>query len=201
MKTTRVALVSSLALALAVPAIAATATDEEKIVSREEVQRAVTVRDLTVVDGAASGVVVNRSNNPVKDIRLAIRYEWLWNNEMRPGKDDPGRTEFYTIPEAIPPGGSVRFTYRPSAPLPQRSDGKFMTIVAPVEFVEIVQAPGTPTGATSGAGQGTTYGAPSRPAEPAPGGIYEPAPRAPSQPPPSATQGAPSGGGTPPVPY
>jgi hypothetical protein len=187
MKTTLV-VASVLAMALATSA-AAVEISQQRIVSRDQVERAVVVRDVTMSDdGEVSGVVVNRSSNPVRDLRLAIRYDWLWRNETRPGTDDPSRAEFYTVPGEIPPGGSVRFNFRSPGPLPRRSDGYFVAVADPIEFVEIVQG-GSPPGTTSGTGTGTGT-APGTGTQPPPsGGAYEPprqppAGTAPSMPPP-----------------
>jgi len=80
---------------------------------------------------------VNRSANPVRDVKLAIQYQWLWKNEMHPGADDPGRTDFSTIPDEIPPGGRVPFTYRSREPLPRRSDGQFEVEARVLSLVQV----------------------------------------------------------------
>jgi hypothetical protein len=152
MKTTIMA-ACGLTLGLLAPA-RAIEVSEQRIVTRDQVQRSVVVHDVTMSDrGDVSGIVVNRSANPMRDLRLAIRYAWLWTDETRPGHDDLSRAESYTVPGEIPPGGSVRFSFRPSRPLERRPDGDYMATAEPVEFLEIVEG-GTAPGTTSGTGSG-----------------------------------------------
>ncbi len=120
------------------------ATDDRKpmttntLFSREhiDIDRSVSVRDVTAEDGTISGVVVNNSGRLLQNVELLIRYGWMWNNEFSPGDDEPSRAVYYTLPEEIPPGGSVPFTYRPELPLPHRADGRFITSVQVVGFTQ-----------------------------------------------------------------
>jgi hypothetical protein len=99
---------------------------KEAVVDPQELKRVVDVVDVRMRDdGEVTGTVVNRSMNPVRDVKLAIQYTWLWRNEMHPGVDDPGHADFYTVPNEIPPGGRAPVTYQPREPLPGRSDGHF----------------------------------------------------------------------------
>ena len=97
----------------------------------------VVVTDLSVDDGAVSGVLVNKSRRLVRDVRLLIRNAWVWKNERYPGNNNPGRAEYYAVPDAILPGESLRFTHAPSSPLPERHDGHFDTSVEVVGFAEV----------------------------------------------------------------
>jgi hypothetical protein len=100
----------------------------ERIVGREVVDSRVAIRDLRVSDEAVTGRLVNLTSNPIRDIRLAVSDEFLWNNETRPGDDSPGRVEFVTVRGEIPPRGEVAFRVD-RQPLPERSDGRFVTDV------------------------------------------------------------------------
>jgi hypothetical protein len=68
-----------------------------------------------IENGEVSGEVVNNSSDTLRDVVLEIRYSWLWTDEYHPGKDDPGRTVYYTASKEIPPGGSARFEYKLAA--------------------------------------------------------------------------------------
>jgi hypothetical protein len=115
---------------------------KEAVVDQRELKRLVEVGNATLMEGGdVTGTVVNRSVNPVRDVKLAIQYMWLWRSEMRPGTDDPGRTDFHTLSDVIPPGERVNFTYRPSAFLPRRADGNFEVHVTVVSLVQIEPAP------------------------------------------------------------
>jgi hypothetical protein len=110
----------------------------ERMVSRDRMRDVVDIRDLRLGDdGLMSGVVVNRSGNPLRDVKLSLRYEWRWNREMRPGDDPPGLDSYYTIPQ-IPAGGQVPFEYRPDSALPARSDGQFVPDADVVSVTEIL---------------------------------------------------------------
>src|SRR5438128_12250555 len=79
----------------------------ERIVPSSRLAERVTVRDVRTHDGEVSGVVVNTSDRPLRDVQLLISYQWLWDNEVHPGEGGPGRAVFYTIPQEVPPRGQV----------------------------------------------------------------------------------------------
>jgi hypothetical protein len=116
-------------------------TPETEVVSPDEMSRTVAVEGVRVNGDEVSGTVVNRSDKPVRDVQLLIRYAWLWNNEFKPGKDSPGRADYETIRGEIPPGASKQFTYRPDPPLEHRRDGRFEPSVDVAGATEIVTAP------------------------------------------------------------
>jgi hypothetical protein len=109
-------------------------TDTVVVTPDEQVAQSAVVRDVTVEDGMVSGVVVNNSGYVLRDVDLVIRYGWMWKNEFKPGKNEPSRAVYYTVPGEIAPGGSVPFTYRLESPLPHRADGRFVTSVQVVGF-------------------------------------------------------------------
>jgi hypothetical protein len=108
------------------------------IVTDQAAASDVSIRSVTDAGGTVTGVIVNDSPHTVGDVRLLIHHAWLWNNEYSPGADDPGKAVFYTLPEKIPAGTSVGFTYRPEPMLPMRSDGRFLTS-AEVAAIKIYQ--------------------------------------------------------------
>ena len=99
--------------------------------------RVVAVADLSVRDGIVSGSLVNKSTRVVREVRLLIRYAWVWKDERHPGEDSPGTAEYDTVSTPIPPGSQLRFTHAPSPPLPQRTDGHFETSVEVVGFEQV----------------------------------------------------------------
>ena len=135
MMHSRLGVVSFAALALAGIALAA----ETTIVAHEKLQKIVEVRDVRVQPDEVSGVLVNLSSNPVRNVQVQIDRSWLWKNERHPGadKDNPGRSVVYAVPGEIPPGGRLPFTYRPDSALPQRSDGSFETSVSVVSLEQV----------------------------------------------------------------
>ena len=113
-------------------------TRSQAIRSAEEIQRIVTIENLSVQDGAVSGQVHNLSSRTVRDVQLFIRHTWLWDNEFHPGKMDPGASTFQTLQQEIPPGGTARFSFTPSPPLAKASGGHFVTTVSVAGFTEVI---------------------------------------------------------------
>ena len=125
--------------ALAVLSIATMAVTAEKtvVVAGNDVSRIATLGNVSIKNGEVSGEVVNNSSDTLRDVVVEIRYSWLWADEYHPGKDDPGRTVYYTAAKEIPPGGSARFEYKPSPPLPVRRDGSFLVDVKIAGFERV----------------------------------------------------------------
>ena len=116
-----------------VPAMA----NDTIVIAGDEVGRFTTLRNVSTKDGEVSGEVVNNSSDTLRDVVLEIIYSWRWADEFHPGKDDPGRTVYYTAAKEIPPGGSARFDYKPSPPLPERRDGSFVIDVKVAGFERV----------------------------------------------------------------
>jgi len=136
----RLMFLSFLALGLAAGAARAAAPQtvtRERVVPPSRVTERVAVRDVRTHDGEVSGVVVNTSDRPIRDVQLLISYQWLWDNEAHPGEGGPGRAVFHTLPEDIPARAQAQFTYTPEVPLPERPDGRYMTTVSVAGFTEI----------------------------------------------------------------
>ena len=102
-----------------------TVTPDTQVVAPNELARQVAVRDVKMDDGTVSGTVVNTSSVPMRDVKLLVRYGWLWKNERRPGADTPGRIAWVTLPGELRPGESKPFT-APAESLPRRNDGRFV---------------------------------------------------------------------------
>lgn len=106
--------------------------------SPEAAGRVVSLRnEMTTEQGEVSGELVNHTKQTLREVRLQILYSWRWKNELRPGKDDPGRATYYVLDQEIPPGQTVRFNYKPSPPLASRDDGQFDISVKVVGFAQV----------------------------------------------------------------
>jgi hypothetical protein len=105
----------------------------------EEANRVASLRNVTsTAEGEVSGEIVNNSTHTVRDVQLQILYSWRWKNETRPGKDDPGAVNYHSLNQEIPAGKTTRFNYKPSPPLPSRTDGQFDVTVKIIGFAEII---------------------------------------------------------------
>lgn len=59
------------------------------IVSAERLAEFAVVHNITAENGVVSGVVVNNSGRLLENVKVLIRYEWLWEDEFSPGHDRP----------------------------------------------------------------------------------------------------------------
>jgi len=125
------------ALSVAVCGVWGVAAADDTVMPPEGLSKKVLIRDATIGDdGAVSGTLLNTSGHRLKEVRLLVRHDWLWRDEFHPGPDSPGTAGYYVVPQEIPPGGSVTFSYRPDPPLPRRSDGTFQTTVEVAGLLE-----------------------------------------------------------------
>jgi hypothetical protein len=107
------------------------------VVQSSEASEKIVIQDATLKAGSAlSGTVVNNSSKTVRDVGFRVRQEWLWNDELHPGTDSPGRTLPFTLRQDIAPHASASFTIQ-IPPLAPRSDGRFMTTLEVTGFTEV----------------------------------------------------------------
>ncbi len=112
----------------------------QNVASQEQAGSVVAIDKVTVQDGTVTGEIRNMSKNTVRDVQLFIRYPWLWANEFRPGKDNPGEAFYQTVAGEIAPGGSMSFKFTPSSPLPKHSGGKFAPpAVSVAGFTQVIR--------------------------------------------------------------
>jgi len=101
-------------------------------------RRSVEVKNLRFAPGGSlDGTLVNRSGDVLRQIRLLIRYDWIWDNERNPGDNSPARSFYHTLPSELPALGTLGFSFTPSPPLPVRSDGKFVASVEIARFTQV----------------------------------------------------------------
>ncbi len=129
-----VALLSILILPLHRAAAAAPAADA--VLRPAEAARTILINDVSVQNGWVSGTVINQSSTTLHAVELSLQQVWLWNDERHPGTESPGRTLPFTFRGDVPPNGSAPFTFQPP-PLPQRSDGRFVTTVDVIGFTQV----------------------------------------------------------------
>lgn len=117
---------------------ASTSVWPQSVRTAEDAGRVLAVEKLTVKEGLVSGEVFNRSTRLVRDVQLLVRYTWLWDDEMKPGKVDPGTSTYYTLQKEIPPGGRLPFSFEPSPPLAKIGGGRYETSVSIAGFTEVI---------------------------------------------------------------
>ncbi|HTN69619.1 MAG TPA: hypothetical protein VMO00_00855 [Methylomirabilota bacterium] len=110
----------------------------QSVASQERVANVLAIDKLAIQDGTVTGELRNKSSHALRDVQLLINYVWLWKNERHPGKDDPGRSIYYSVPGELSVGGSNRFQYTPSPPLPKRMDGSFQISVSIAGYTEVI---------------------------------------------------------------
>ena len=122
-----------------------TEISQEKVVTlpsqlKETADQVLTLEKVAIRDGEVSGELVNRSPQGVYGIELQVLYSWRWNNDFHPGRDDPGRAEYFKIEREISPGQRVPFVHQPSPPLPVRKDGTFDITIKVISFTKIFRS-------------------------------------------------------------
>lgn len=128
-------------VALALAPGAARGGPPPEIVSSSDASDVLAVQQVSAqADGTVSGVLVNRSSDKLRDVKLLVEYAWLWKNEKRPGTDDPSFAGSLAAGD-VPAGQTAPFTYRPSKALPARSDGSFQVTVQVVGFTREKKRP------------------------------------------------------------
>jgi uncharacterized protein (DUF58 family) len=131
-------LIAAAGFALTLAALAQPAAAQD-LVTNWQLARSVDLRNVAAgPDGDISGTIVNRTNHEVRNVRLMIDYAWMWQNDFKPGEENPGRTVYVTAPAVIPPHGEGSFTYRPSPPLESSAAGHFIPTVHIVGFTQMV---------------------------------------------------------------
>jgi hypothetical protein len=126
----RISILGALLSILTLPVHASAAT--AVVVPSFEASQAVVIQDLTAKNGAVSGAVLNNSSKTVRDVKLLLRQDWLWNDEFHPGTDSPGRTLRFTLRQDVAPHASAPFTLQTPC-----SDGGFVTTVEITGFSEV----------------------------------------------------------------
>ena len=114
------------------------AAQAQMVRERSGVAKVLTLDKIRIADGTVSGEVANHSTHTMRDVQLFIRYTWLWDNETKPGTDDPGTSAYYVLPKEIAPGERLGFTFTPSPPLARMQGGHFETSVAIAGFTEVI---------------------------------------------------------------
>ena len=104
---------------------------------KETADQVLALEKIAIRDGEVSGELVNRSSQGVYGVELQVLYSWRWNNDFHPGRDDPGRAEYFKIDKEISPGQRVPFVHKPSPPLSARKDGTFEITIKVVSFTRI----------------------------------------------------------------
>ncbi|MGE5215877.1 MAG: hypothetical protein ACM3SP_02615 [Chloroflexota bacterium] len=130
--------IAPMAVLIAAMVLGASNLKAQMVRERQEITKSLTLDKVHIADGVVSGEVVNSSPHTMRDVQLFIRYTWLWDNETKPGKNDPGTSTYYTLPKEIPPRGRSPFTFKPSSPLPTAAGGHFETSVAIAGFTEVI---------------------------------------------------------------
>jgi hypothetical protein len=106
------------------------------LIDAERAAQTLQVRDVRVDGATLYGRLLNRGGKPINGVRLFIRHTFNWNDEFRPGNDNPGSVQTLEVAETVPPGGEHSFTASIQTP-PQRGDGWFTTDVMVLGFTEV----------------------------------------------------------------
>ena len=107
------------------------------VLNPEEAAKIVAIEDLRVSPAGVSGVIVNRTPHPIRDVEVVVQYHWLWNNEFKPGNDPPGQTIIQRIDKELQPGQSAPFSHTLTSG-GDRKDGRFVPEATVGAFTVVV---------------------------------------------------------------
>lgn len=93
------------------------------LTSSSDIERSLTIDSIHSELGQVSGVIRNRSSQPVSDVTLLIQQTYLWPNEFKPTGESPSRAVVRKVAGPIGPGDSMRFDE--AVPVPQTARGSF----------------------------------------------------------------------------
>jgi hypothetical protein len=132
--------VVSAAIALAIFSFHPQSAVAQQVLTPGEAAQAVAIKNLQSTPTEVTGVIVNNTQNGIRDVEILIAYHWLWANEFKPGLDSPGRIATVRIGKELSPGESTEFRYVPNPPLPNRQDGRFDPEVVVAGFTRVIPA-------------------------------------------------------------
>ena len=118
--------------------LSAHSAGSQTVRDRAETASLLAIEKFSAREGTVAGEIHNRSPHAIREVQLFIRYTWLWDEEFKPGKDDPGTSIYYTLAGEIAAAGRLPFTYSPSPPLAKVSGGHFETTVAIAGYAEVI---------------------------------------------------------------
>jgi hypothetical protein len=121
-------------------AVAPSTAAAQKVLAPHEAAKVVTVRDLKATPSEVSGVIVNNTPHMIRDVEIAIEYHWIWANEFKPGRADPGRSFVVKLNKELRPGESVPFRFVPDPPLEKRTDGQYLPEAVVTGFTTVIPA-------------------------------------------------------------
>ena len=130
----------ALAASLGFVLLAAPAGAADLLPARADVPISVVVGESS--NEAVSFQVTNHGTHAVRGVEVLVSRAFLWNDEFAPRPDNPSRATRVTVPGEIAPGESRQVTYELSPPLPERSDGRFTTVVEVLRFTEVLPLAG-----------------------------------------------------------
>ena len=93
------------------------------LTSSTDIDRSLTIDSIHSELGQVSGVIRNRSSQPVSEVTLLIQQTYLWPNEFKPVGESPSRAVVRKVAGPIGPGDSMRFDE--AVPVPQTARGSF----------------------------------------------------------------------------
>ena len=139
-KPTHVFLTISVLLLGLIPALWPKPSWSQTVLSQQQAGSVLTIEKVAAqADGTVSGEIRNNSKNTIRDVQLFVRHTFLWKDEYHPGKESPSAASYPTISGEITPGGSLPFKFTPTPPLPNRSDGRFLSpTVSIAGFTQVI---------------------------------------------------------------
>jgi hypothetical protein len=128
----------SLGALLTLTAIGSAYAEEPAVLESARANQLIEVQQVTVRDGATTGVLVNRGDTPIENVRLVVQEDYRWPNEFKPGKNDPGSASEFTVAGPIEPRASEAFSISDGPPATPAKGGRFVTQIEVLQFDQVL---------------------------------------------------------------
>lgn len=135
-RRSKTAALRALALALALAAGVPAAAGVHLVGGPSEVPIAVEVTEST--PEWVSFQLTNLSERPVRDMAVVISHVFRWDDEFRPGADNPSRAATYEVPVPLAPQETQQVTFALAPPLAPRDDGRFEVGVSVLRWTAVL---------------------------------------------------------------
>lgn len=117
----------------------------EALYGSGELGSTLSIEELKLDGDQVTGLLVNRSDKTLRDVRLQIIFSWLWKNERHPGPNDPSFVVTEIPDGEVSPHGTLPFRYSYPSVVTSRTDGQFMMDARVLGYSAVGQATTVPS--------------------------------------------------------
>jgi hypothetical protein len=113
-------------------------------VPSEEVEKILTIRDVTVTENRLLGEITNNSPVKIRDVSLMVQQGWRWKDGLNPKVEAPLNAFLLNLKKDLLPGETATFSSVIALPETDRIDAQFIADVSVAGFTLVVPEEPTP---------------------------------------------------------